>query len=45
MKNNIINEYTKRRLVSLALSTSITATSLGLTGCAGKKIEDRKSVV
>lgn len=40
MKNNIINEYTKRRLVSLALATSITATSLGLTGCAGKKIEN-----
>lgn len=37
MKNNYINETTRRRLISLMLASSLTLTSFGLTGC-GKKI-------
>lgn len=36
MKNNYINETTRRRLISLMLASSLTLTSFGLTGC-GKK--------
>lgn len=40
MKNNYINETTRRRLISLMLASSLTLTSLGLTGCSKKKSEN-----
>lgn len=39
MKNNYINEATRRRLISLMLASSLTLTSFGLTGCSKKKQE------
>lgn len=39
MKNNYINETTRRRLISLMLASSLTLTSFGLTGCGKKKQE------
>lgn len=37
MKNNYINETTRRKLISLMLASSLTLTSFGLTGCGKKK--------
>lgn len=39
MKNNYINETTRRRLISLMLASSLTLTSFGLTGYGKKKQE------
>ena len=39
MKNNYINETTRRKLISLMLASSLTLTSFGLTGCGKKNIE------
>ncbi len=39
MKNYYINEVSKRRIVSLMLASSLTLTSLGLTGCGKKNME------
>lgn len=43
MKNNYINETTRRRLISLMLASSLTLTSFGLTGCGKKNIEKAPS--
>lgn len=40
MKNNYINETTRRRLISLMLASTLTLTSFGLTGCGKKKPEN-----
>ena len=37
MKNNYINETTRRRLISLMLASSLTLTSFGLTGCRSEE--------